>query len=49
MKSAYFMVYGSNAKHSEQGAITELPFNKGVKSNVFIEIGHKRCDSDKGP
>ena len=49
MKSAYFMVYGSNANYSEQGAITELPFNKGVKNNVFIEIGHKRCDSDKGP
>ena len=49
MKSVYFMVYGSNAKHSEQGAITELPFNKAVNNNLFVEIDHKRCDSDRGP
>ena len=40
MESVYFMVHSSSAKHPQQETITELPFNKGVKYNVFIEISH---------
>ena len=40
MESAYFMVYSSSTKHPEQGKIIELPFNKGVKYNIFVEISH---------
>ena len=41
------MVYSSSAKHPEQKTIIDLPFNKEVKYNIFVEISHKRCDFDK--
>ena len=34
------MVHSSSAKHPEQGAIIEMPFNNGVKYNLFVEISH---------
>ena len=42
------MVYNSFAKHPENGTIGELPFNKGVEHNLFVEGNHKRYKFDKG-